>query len=136
MINNLFEILMYIFCPCISWNKLQIKNILYYKGEAGLYLKTDIFSYYRNMQAIEVLAYIMIEPSQTRMIKFLTKPIISLTKTNQIENKMKWNSDNISESEINDFCQDFQKLKTNIKKTNIEKRLFTIVNNEIDHLIA
>lgn len=78
----------------------------------------------------------MIEPSQTRMIKFLTKPIISLTKTNQIENKMKWNSDNISESEINDFCQDFQKLKTNIKKTNIEKRLFTIVNNEIDHLIA
>jgi len=88
------------------------------------------------MQAIEVLAYIMIEPSQTRMIKFLTKPIISLTKTNQIENKMKWNSDNISESEINDFCQDFKKLKTNIKKTNIEKRLFTIVNNEIDHLIA
>ena len=133
---NLFEILMYIFCPCISWNKLQIKNILYYKGEAGLYLKSDIFSYYRNMQAIEVLAYIMIEPSQTRMIKFLTKPIISLTNTNQIENKMKWNSDNISESEINDFCQDFQKLKTNIKKTNIEKRLFTIVNNEIDHLIA
>ena len=78
----------------------------------------------------------MIEPSQTRMINFLTKPIISLTNTNQIENKMKWNSDNISESEINDFCQDFQKLKTNIKKTNIEKRLFTIVNNEIDHLIA
>ncbi len=56
----------------------------------------------------------MTEPFQTRMIKFLTKPIISLTKTNQIENKMKWNTDNISESEITDLCQDFQKLKTNI----------------------
>ena len=90
------------------------------------------------MQAIEVLAYVMLEPYQTRMIKFLTKPIISLSKTFNISNKVNWNlnEDNISESEMDNFCKEFKKLKTNIKKTNIEKRLFTIVNNEIDNLIG
>ena len=135
---NLLEIFIYIFCPFISWKQLQIKNILYQKGEARLYLKTDIFSYYKNMQAIEVLAYVMLEPYQTRMIKFLTKPIISLSKTFNVSNKVNWNlnEDHISESEMDNFCKEFKKLKTNIKKTNIEKRLFTIVNNEIDNLIG
>jgi hypothetical protein len=136
---NLFEILIYLFCPFLAWKKLKIKNILFKKGEAEFYLKTDIYSFIKNMQIIEVMAKVILEPSQTRMIKFLSKPTISLTKTIKKTNKVKWNlneENNISDSEIDDFCEEFKQLKTNIKKSNIEKRLFNMVNSEIENLIG
>ena len=136
---NLFEILIYLFCPFLAWKQLRIKNILFKKGESEFYLKTDIFSFIKNMQAIEVLAKVILEPSQTRMIKFLSKPIISLSTPIKQYNKVKWNlneDNNISESEIDDFCEEFKQLKTNIKKNNIEKRLFNMVNTEIENLIG
>ena len=136
---NLFEILIYLFCPFLAWKQLRIKNILFKKGESEFYLKTDIFSFIKNMQAIEVMAKVILEPSQTRMIKFLSKPIISLSTPIKQYNKVKWNlneDNNISESEIDDFCEEFKQLKTNIKKNNIEKRLFNMVNTEIETLIG
>jgi hypothetical protein len=136
---NILEILIYLFFPCLSWKKLKIKNILFKKGEAEFYLKTDIFSFIKNIQAIEVMAKVILEPAQTRMIKFLSKPTISLSKTIKKTHIVKWNlneENNISDDEIDDFCEEFKKLKTNIKKTNIEKRLFNMVSSEIDNLIG
>ena len=136
---NILEILIYLFFPCLSWKKLKIKNILFKKGEAEFYLKTDIYSFIKNMQINEVMAKVILEPSQTRMIKFLSKPTISLSKTIKKTHIVKWNlneENNISDDEIDNFCEEFKKLKTNIKKTNIEKRLFNMVSSEIDNLIG
>ena len=88
------------------------------------------------MQILEILTYILLEPNQIQMIKFLSKPTISLNKTKLNEtHKVKWdiNSKNkIPDNEIKDFCQEYKKLNSTVKKNDIDKKLFTIVNLELD----
>ncbi len=136
---NLCEILILLFCcSCFSWKKLKIKNSLFKKGEKELFLRTDILSYTKNMHILEILTYILLEPNQIQMIKFLSKPTISLNKPKLNEtHKVQWDintKNKIPDNEIKDFCQEYKKLNSTVKKNDIDKKLFTIVNLELDHL--
>ena len=136
---NLCEILILLFCcSCFSWKKLKTKNSLFKKGEKELFLRTDILSYTKNMQILEILTYILLEPNQIQMIKFLSKPTISLNKPKLNDtHKVHWDintKNKIPDNETKDFCQEYKKLNSTVKKNDVDKKLFTIVNLELDHL--
>ena len=136
---NLCQILIFLFCPFFSWKDLRYKNIIYRKIEKRLYLNTDFLSYIKNNQILELLTAIILEPNEIKMIKFLSKPIISLDFDKNRKNKITWNAEEdtyISETEINEFLQEYEKLQKNINKTNIKNKLFDIINLKIDNLIG
>ena len=136
---NLCQILIFLFCPFFSWKDLRYKNIIYRKIEKRLYLNTDFLSYIKNNQILELLTAIILEPNEIQMIKFLSKPIISLDFDKNRKNKITWNAEEdnyISETEINEFLQEYEKLQKNINRTNIKNKLFDIINLEIDNLIG
>ncbi len=137
---NCCEILFLTFCPFLSWKKLKSKNILFTKGEKGLYLSTDILSYTKNMQTLQILTYLLFDSSQIQMLKFLSKPVISLSDRNSNKEKNNWKLENTNqynekENEFNDFCQGYKKIKSNMKKTEIDVKLFNIANLELNNLI-
>ena len=135
---NFCELLILVFCKCFSWKKLKMKNILFKNGEKLLFLSSDILSYLKNMQILDILTYILLEPSQIKMLKFASKPVISINKRKSSTNKITWNLDNDNEEneiDIKDFCKGYKEIQTTIKKTKINKKLMTIVNEELDNLI-
>jgi len=118
----------------------KIKNEKYFikNGEKLLFLSSDILSYLKNMQILDILTYILLEPSQIKMLKFASKPVISINKRKSSTNKITWNLDNDNEEneiDIKDFCKGYKEIQTTIKKTKINKKLMTIVNEELDNLI-
>ncbi len=133
------ESIIYLFCRCLARKQLKLKNQIFKKGEKKLFLNTDFLSYIKNIQMLEILTDLMLEDNQIRMIKFLSKPIISLGVHNNLRNKITWNpeeDEQISEKEIDDFCYEYKKLYKKTYKNNIEKKLFHIINLEIDNLIG
>jgi hypothetical protein len=133
------ESVIYLFCPCFACKRLKIKNQIFKRGEKKLFLNTDFLSYIKNMQMLEILTDLMLEINQIKMIKFLSKPIISLGVHNNLRNKITWNAEEdeeITEKEIEDFCKEYKKLYCNKNKSKVENKLFHIVNLEIDNLIG
>ena len=138
---NFCEILVFLFFPFLFFRKLNYKNNLYQKGELKLYLSTDILSYIKKMQMLDILIYILLDTNQIEMINFLSRPVISSKKENTvIPNSIKINIDNAdnnnTENEINDFCKGYKKIKSSLKKTTIDQKLYNIVNVELDNLFG
>ena len=136
---NFFEIIIYILCPCFKTHNFQIKSQIFCQGEKLLFLNTDILSYIKNTQILEILTYLLLEPNQLMMIKFLSKHMLSLDNKSLFKNKVTWNavSDNkICDNEFKDFCKGYKKLQNTIKKTNINQRLYEMLSNEIENLVG
>ena len=136
---NFIEILFYFICPCFLGKNFQSKCLLYAQGEKKLFLNTDILSYLKNTQIIEILTYLILDSSQIDIIKFLSKHLLSLDNQDTIKNKVTWNAvkDNkMPDNEIYNFCKGYKQLQNNFQKSMIEKRLLDIVNKEIDNLIG
>ncbi len=136
---NFFEIIIYFICPCFLGKNFKSKSLLYAQGEKKLFLHTDILSYLKNTQIIEILTYLILDSSQIEIIKFLSKHLLSLDNQDTIKNKVTWNAikDNkMPDNEIYNFCKGYKQLQNNFQKSMIEKRLLDIVNKEIDNLIG
>jgi uncharacterized UBP type Zn finger protein len=87
------------------------------------------------MQQLELLNYVLLEPEESNMLYFLSKPSLSLA--NQIEifhNIILKNHVNVSKSEIDDFAEYFMYLINKKNKTKVEKRLFKIANVQLYNL--
>ena len=116
-----------------------MKNILFKKGEKLLYLSSDILSYLKNMQILDILTYIILEPNQIKMLKFISKPVISFTEKKNSTNSISWKLEDDNEGKekyVNDFYKGYKELQTTIKKTKMDKKFITILNEELDHLIS
>ena len=87
------------------------------------------------MQQLELLNYVLLEPEESNMIYFLSKPSLSLA--NQIDLYhnvlLKYHVD-VSKSEIDDFIEYFMYLINKKNKTIIEKRLLKIANVQLYNL--
>ena len=115
-----------------------MKNILFKKGEKLLFLSSDILSYLKNMQILDILTHILLEPNQINMLNFISKPVISFNKQINSKKTISWNLKDNEEKEkdINEFCKGYKELQTTIKKTKIDKKFITIINEELDDLIS
>jgi hypothetical protein len=135
---NFCELLILVFCKFLSGRKLKLKNILFKKGEKLLFLSSDILSYLKNMQILDILTHILLEPNQINMLNFISKPVISFNKQINSKKTISWNLKDNEEKEkdINEFCKGYKELQTTIKKTKIDKKFITIINEELDDLIS
>ena len=133
------ESVIYLFCPCLAWKRLKLKNEIFKRGEKKIFLNTDFLSYIKNMQMLALLTDLMLEINHIKMIKFLSKPMIALGVHNNLKNKITWNAEEdeeITEKEIDNFCKEYKNLYNNNNKNHIEKKLFHIINLELDNLMG
>ena len=116
--------------------KLKMKINLTNKGNKNIYFQLDILTYIKNNQTLEILTYILLEPYQRTILKFLSKPSISLVnKLNIMEQLTEDIYIGINENELNEFCKKFNYLQNINSKNKIEKRLLHLVNVEMSNLL-
>ncbi len=134
--HNFFEIIIYFIFPCCSCKKLNEKNILFDKGKKQLFFQLDILSYLRKAQQIELINYVLLEPGESIVLEFLSKPLISYSKHNNIHKKIALGYNKISESkEIVNFVKYYNYLFNKKNKSNIEKRLLNLSTIQIKSIV-
>ena len=115
-----------------------MNQLLFQKGKYGIYYQLDILNYMRNMTALDILIYSLLEPYQMKMLKFVSKPSISVA--NQINTMQQFKQDfnvEITEDEIRELLEQvkiIEQKKNN--RTNVEKKLCEIVNVELENLLV
>ena len=124
--------------PCLANKELRMNQLLFQKGKYGIYYQLDILNYMRNMTALDILIYSLLEPYQMKMLKFVSKPSISVA--NQINTMQQFKQDfnvEITEDEIRELLEQvkiIEQKKNN--RTNVEKKLCEIVNVELENLLV
>ncbi len=109
---------------------------MYKKAKKRLNFQMDVLTYLKNSQLIELLNYIILEPYQAILIKFISKPSVSLVnKIDIFEKIMNKNNFDISNKEFENFEKGFKFLCEKKEKNNLEKRLLNLVNLEINNLL-
>ena len=132
---SIIELLFVFVCPCCAWKKLRMKNILLAKARKKLYFQLDILTYLKNMQLLELLNFILLDPKENIILKVLSKPSISLVNRIDIYDQLhlKYNVD-INDEEMNQFYGAMKLLHDKKNRTSIEGRLFKIASIEMQNL--
>ena len=133
---NLLELIIYFTCPCCICRNLKKKLKISNRGRKNLFFQLDVLTYIKNNQTLDILTYILLEPYQRTILKFLSKPSISLVnKLNIMEQLTEDIYIGINENELNEFCKKFNYLQNINSKNKIEKRLLHLVNVEMSNLL-
>ena len=132
---SIIEIIISMCCPYFSTKKLETKNKLLEKAKSKLFNGLDILTYLRNLQRTEYLNYLLLEPYQNILIGYMTKPSISLDYQFDIFEhlKSKYNP-NFNYGNVEDFLRSYNLLSQIKNKTNVDTRLYNIVNIELENL--
>ena len=133
LIYNLNEVLIYLFCDNLSRGTLSKKNKYMKKSVDNLLNNLDIHIYFSKMQMIELFNYILFEPYQNTILKFFSKPYISISsyKCNLIDLLPKMYCTEFTKEELNDFSNGYTKILETKNKNQIEEKLYRMLNLEI-----
>lgn len=131
---NFFDIFIISFFSCCICNKkLNKKKIVYEKAQEIFYYQMNILCYLKNMQIISILNKIILNDEQRNLLKFLSKPIINLN--GKIDNFDSFFNEKIEKNEIEEFINDYKILLEKENKSNKEKRLFKLINDDLNNFI-
>ncbi len=133
-----YEPLFYLFCPKLSKGKLNKKNHYMKKSVEILLYNLDIHVFFNKMHMIELFNYIFFESYQNNILRFLSKPYISLShnKYNLNEYLPKIYKPDFNYQEYNDFIISYNKIIELKDKNKIEEKLYNMINLEIDNLFG
>lgn len=133
---NFFEIIIKCLFPCIKWKQNQIKRKLFNSGFHKLCFQLDVLTYLKKIQEIELIKYILLEPTMYNMIHFLAKPSISVcNQKNPFDYlELQYNVD-VDEKETNDFYEYLKHLSEKPNKTDSEKRLIDFSILQLNNLL-
>jgi len=130
---NIFEIFWSYLGPCCMTNKLKTKKNLTQKSNNLLYYKLDISLYIKNTILIDILNQALINDNMKSMTKFISRPIISLSKSGER---------NVSQFYKNYELADFDKLYEDIlnmskkpRLTQAEQKIISFVYNELKEMV-
>ena len=133
---TILEIIIIKIFPCFISRYLHKKNFLFNKGKTGIFFYLDILNFMKSMATLEMLTYVILEPYQMKMLKFLAKPSISvaskINKVNQLKEDLKMD---ITEEEMRELISHLNIIENNIQKSDVEKRLYDIINMEFEYLL-
>ena len=131
---NFFDIFIISFFGCCICNKnLNKKKIVYEKAQETFYYQMNILIYLKNMQIISILNKIILNDKQRNLLKFLSKPIINLN--GNINNFDLFFNEKIEKKEVEEFLNDYKNLLEKDNKSNKEKRLFKLINDDLNNFI-
>ena len=133
---SLLDIIILAICPCFVKRELKKNKLLFKKGKTGIYFQLDILNYMKNMTSLEILIYTLLEPYQMKMLKFVSKPCISVAnQINAVEQIKKVFNIDITENDLNELFEQVNIIENKKDRNNVEKRLCEIVSNELENLI-
>ena len=131
-----YETFVYLFCPKLAKGKLNKKNQIMKKSVEKLLYNLDIHVYFNKMHMIELFNYIFFESYQNNILRFLSKPYISIShnKSSLIDCLPKIYKPDLNYQENNDFIISYNKIIELKNKNKIEEKLYNMVNLEISNL--
>jgi len=124
-------------CVCRS-KSLAIKSTLYDKGVWKLDYYFDVITFIQKMQEIDILKYLLLDKDQYNLINFISKPSVSLSLDdsdvfyNHVRRNRKIKS-RLNREELEEVIESYNLLKA--RDYNFNKKLFSLFDNEIDHLL-
>ena len=110
------------------------KKIIYEKAQEIFYYQMNILCYLKNMQIISIINKIILNDEQRDLLKFLSKPIINIK--GEINNFDFFFDENIEKNDVEKFLNNYKKLKDKENKTEEEKRLFNLINSDLNNFIS
>ena len=130
---NIFEIITSSFFSCCMSNELKLKKDLSEKANNILYNKLDIVLFVKNMFLLDIMNKTLINSNSNSIIKFLSKPIISINKKE--ENQMSEFYKNYCEADFDNFNSEVSQLIRKTEKKEGDKKLLSLSNRQLKELI-
>jgi len=129
---NIFEIFWSFLCDCCLTNKLKAKMNFTEKANNILKSKLDITLYITNAIFIDILNQILINDNMKSMTKFITRPIISLSKSGKRDLSEFYK--NYVEKDFDNLYKDVSEMSRKSKLTQAEQKLICLVYNELNEM--
>ena len=134
---RIYELFLLFLCPCFGSKKIKLKKKLFYTGQKRFYFQLDILTYLEKIQQIDIIHNILFNNKEKKMIRFLSKPAISLNNENndfkKISDKQYHPYNN--QSEIDEIFKYYQYLDKKICKNNYEEKLYILAKLHIEKLL-
>lgn len=135
---KIYESLIIYVCVCCMTKQLKLKKRLYERGKKKFFIQLDILNYLEKINQIELCNNVLMNQKQVKLIKFLSKPNISIHKKifdifDKIykENQFKF----LHQSQIDSVFKYYLSLKKKDNKTPIEERLLKIAQIQIENML-
>jgi len=129
---NIFEILWSYLGTCCMTNKLKSKNNLTQKSDNILNEKLDISLYIKNTILIDILNQALINDNMKSMIKFISRPIISINKN--VKRDMNQFYKNYELTDFNNLYEDVSEMSKKPRLTPPEQKIISFVYNELNEM--
>mgnify|MGYP006988899353 FL=1 len=130
---NIFEIFWSYLGSCCLTNKLKTKKDLTEKSNNLLDDKLDITLYIKNTLLIDILYQALINDNMKSMTKFISRPIISLSKSG--EKDLGYFYKNYELRDFNNLYEDVSEMSKKPKLTQAELKIISLVYNELNEMI-
>ena len=130
---NIFEIFWFFLCDCCLTNKLKAKKNLTEKANNILKRKLDITLYIKNAIFIDILNQALINDNMKSMIKFISRPKISLNKS--VERDLSQFYKNYVITDFDNLYKDVSKMSKKPKLTQAEQKIIPLVYNELNEMV-
>ena len=130
---NIFEIFWFFLCDCCLTQKLKAKKNLTEKANNILKRKLDITLYIKNAIFIDILNQALINDNMKSMIKFISRPKISLNKS--VERDLSQFYKNYVITDFDNLYKDVSKMSKKPKLTQAEQKIISLVYNELNEMV-
>ena len=130
---NIFEIFLFFLCDCCLTNKLKAKKNLTEKANNILKRKLDITLYIKNAIFIDILNQALINDNMKSMIKFISRPKISLNKSGERDLSQFYK--NYIITDFDNLYKDVSKMSKKTKWTQAEQKIISLVYNELNEMV-
>ena len=129
---NILEILWFYLGTCCMTNKLKSKSNLTQKSNNILDNKLEISLYIKNTLLIDILNQALINDNMKSMTKFISRPIISLNKSSEIDMSQFYKN-----YELTDFDDLYEAVSEMSKKPRLiqaEQKIISLVYNKLKEM--
>ena len=132
---NIFEIFISTFLCCCMSKRLRLKNSITEKANNILYNKLDIVLFMRNMILLEIISDTLVNTNSNNkgIIKFLSRPIVTLDKKEQIE--LDESTKIYGEDDFFNLYYEISELVQKDEKRENEKKLLLLSNQHLKELL-
>ena len=127
---NLLESLILIICPCLACKNLSKKKKLLENGKEKIFESLDVLNYLKLTQELKFLEIIFLNKNEYNILKYISKPCISLVNKYSEENTIK----KTDKEKLNEFFENYKILLQNKNKTLHQQKLEKIIEIEINNL--
>jgi hypothetical protein len=129
---NILEILWFYLGTCCMTNKLKSKSNLTQKSNNILDNKLEISLYIKNTLLIDILNQALINDNMKSMTKFISKPIISLNKSNEIDMSQFYKHYELTD--FDDLYEDVLEMSKKPKLMQTEQKIISLVYNNLKEM--